>query len=162
MLGRLRMSLEECEDAYLQLSEQIFTPTRQRSNFFGHAKDFLKADGRFDAKALENAIKECVRRKMPEDSLLKDPEDNPSCRVSVLAQFLNCIININTYICLLQMCHCGAAEQHSPSHITIIYESSDERAATQRMQDLGSLPSYVSGYNFLRSNYHRKIWADIS
>ena len=75
------MSVEECEDTYLQLAQQIFTPSRQRSNTFGQAKDFLKANGRFDARTLENVIKECVGKRMPTDSLLKDPEIDPVCRV---------------------------------------------------------------------------------
>lgn len=83
MLGRLHMTLEECEDSYLKLSERIFTPTRHWLNIFGQGKDFLQADGRFDANALETAIKECIRTKMPEDTLLMDQETNPSCRVYV-------------------------------------------------------------------------------
>jgi hypothetical protein len=79
MLGRLRMKLDDCEDAYLQLSEKIFNPKRPRSNFLGHAKDLLQADSRFDAKVLESAIKECISTVEDEDILLKDP--GSSCKV---------------------------------------------------------------------------------
>jgi hypothetical protein len=73
------MKLNDCEDAYLQLSERIFKPKRPRTNFFGQAKDFLKADSRFDAKVLERAIKECISTFENEDILLKDP--GSSCNV---------------------------------------------------------------------------------
>jgi hypothetical protein len=79
MLGRLKMKLEDCEDAFLCLSEQIFTPRRSRTNIFGQAKDFLQVDGRFDAKVLEEAIKECISTVADRDVLLKDPES--SCKV---------------------------------------------------------------------------------
>ncbi|KAH6653065.1 acyl transferase/acyl hydrolase/lysophospholipase [Truncatella angustata] len=83
MLGRLRMSLEDCENAYLQLSERIFAPRRQRFNIFGQTKDFLQADGRFDAVILEEAIKDVLRAYKTEDALLKD-EGGP-CKVFVVA-----------------------------------------------------------------------------
>lgn len=80
MLGRLRMSLDECEDAYLDISERIFTPKRSKVNPF-RGKDFLLADGKFDYKALEKAIKETISQdsKFDESSLLKDPD--PKCKV---------------------------------------------------------------------------------
>ncbi|KAH0562548.1 hypothetical protein GP486_002769 [Trichoglossum hirsutum] len=81
MLGRLRMSLRDCEKAYLQLSERIFNPKRHSLHAFGKAKDFLMANGKFDSQALEDAIKEVVVSiaKMPEGELLQDPE--PECKV---------------------------------------------------------------------------------
>jgi hypothetical protein len=47
MLGRLRMSIDQCEEAYLQLSEEIFTPQRANANVLGKAYDFVNADGKF-------------------------------------------------------------------------------------------------------------------
>jgi hypothetical protein len=73
MLGRLRMRLDDCEDAYLELSKQIFTPKRHRANLFGQSKDFLQADGKFDGAVLAAAIKRCISKVMDEDALLKDP-----------------------------------------------------------------------------------------
>ncbi|KAF2752264.1 FabD/lysophospholipase-like protein [Sporormia fimetaria CBS 119925] len=83
MLGRLRMRLEDCENAYLSLSKSIFTRKRSRMNLFGHAKDFVQADGRFDSAALETAIKEVVRQVGTEDMLLK--EEKGPCKVFVVA-----------------------------------------------------------------------------
>jgi hypothetical protein len=73
MLGRLKMRLEDCENAYLALSERIFARKRSRLNFLGHAKDFLQADGRFDSSALEAATKEIIAQISSQDVLLKDP-----------------------------------------------------------------------------------------
>lgn len=86
MLGRLRLSLDECEAAYLELSKTIFTPRRRTPNLFGQAKDFLQVDGRFDSSTLENAIKNEIRKVFPnstspEDELLRDLEGD--CKVYV-------------------------------------------------------------------------------
>jgi hypothetical protein len=80
MLGRLRMSIEECENAYRRLSERIFNPKRSSLNYAGRAKDFLSANGRFDSTELELAIKEIIQsRNLSEEALLKDPSS--SCHV---------------------------------------------------------------------------------
>jgi len=78
MLGRLRMTLDECEEAYLNLSERIFTPKRSTFNPL-RSKDFLLADGKFDYKELEKAIKDIVVRNhgLEESTLFKDLD--PQC-----------------------------------------------------------------------------------
>jgi len=78
MLGRLRMSLDECEAAYLCLSKRIFNPKRNKFNPL-RSKDFLLADGKFNTQVLEDAIKEIVRTKFEESTLLQDP--NSQCKV---------------------------------------------------------------------------------
>ncbi|KAE8442348.1 hypothetical protein EG329_003419, partial [Mollisiaceae sp. DMI_Dod_QoI] len=85
MLGRLRMSLDECERAYLELSERIFTPKRSFSNYLLRSKDFLRADGKFDHKVLEGAVKSIIARNpgLDESTLLKDSD--PQCKVFVCA-----------------------------------------------------------------------------
>ncbi|KAF8532821.1 phospholipase, patatin family protein [Trichophaea hybrida] len=89
MLGRLRMTVDECETAYLKLSKTIFTPRRQNGNVAGQVKGFLSADGKFDSKILEDAILEEIKAKSPvgtspEDILLKD--ENQNCKVLVAAR----------------------------------------------------------------------------
>jgi predicted metal-dependent RNase len=67
MLGRLRMSIDECIDAYLSLSDRIFQKKRHRVTIKGNIQ------GRFDSEELARAIKEVVTRKgLQEDALLKD------------------------------------------------------------------------------------------
>lgn len=75
------MSLDDCESAYLLLSERIFNPKRHGLNSIGRAKDFLKADGKFDSKALEGAIQDVIseKSKSPHGELLKDSDLR--CRV---------------------------------------------------------------------------------
>ncbi|KIY00391.1 uncharacterized protein Z520_04076 [Fonsecaea multimorphosa CBS 102226] len=66
MLGRLEMTMDECIDAYLSLSDQIFQKNAHRVTTQG------KIQGRFDSNKLEEAIKEVVRtRKLQEYTLLK-------------------------------------------------------------------------------------------
>ena len=72
MLGRLRMSLKECEAAYIQLSKEIFTPVRDLADP-RRVYDFFKANGKFDEKPLESCIKEAVKRNgLDEDALLEE------------------------------------------------------------------------------------------
>jgi hypothetical protein len=75
------MSLDECENAYLHLSKQIFTPRRHKSNFWGQGKDFILADGKFDGEVLATAIKQVISEVADEDILLKDPSS--PCKVYV-------------------------------------------------------------------------------
>jgi len=75
MLGRLKMSIDECIDAYLQLSDRIFHKKRHRVTVKG------KIQGRFDSDELERAVKEVIKGQgLQEDALLKDTPD-ASCKV---------------------------------------------------------------------------------
>jgi hypothetical protein len=76
MLGRLKMSIDECEDAYISLSERVFQRTHYLPVTLGG-----RLQGRFDSRALEMAIKETLReRGLPEEALLKD-DPNSNCKV---------------------------------------------------------------------------------
>lgn len=81
MLGRLRMSLNECEKKYLQMSARIFTPARGKGNVVGRGYDFLQADGKFKSEPLEEAIQKIlIDLGLPADTLLMDG-DPESCKV---------------------------------------------------------------------------------
>ncbi len=74
MLGRLRMTVDECIAAYTSLSDKVFEKKSHRVNIRG------KLQGRFDAGELERAIKQILRaRGISEDALLKDID--LSCKV---------------------------------------------------------------------------------
>ena len=85
MLGRLRMSVRDCEAAYLRLSERIFESKRSKVDLLSRSKDFLLANGRFDSQKFEDVIKEMMKEKAMIDSsvLLQDPDCK--CRVFVSA-----------------------------------------------------------------------------
>lgn len=75
MLGRLKMSVADCIDAYVSLSGRIFRKKRHRFSLKGNIK------GRFDSKELEQVVKEIVKGQgLQEDALLKD-ETNNACKV---------------------------------------------------------------------------------
>ena len=77
MLGRLRMTVDECIAAYTMLSDKVFEKKSHRVTIKG------KLQGRFDAKELERVIKQIVTEQgLSEDALLQDL-DSP-CKVSVL------------------------------------------------------------------------------
>ena len=85
MLGRLRMTVDECIDEYLKLSPRIFTHVRHRvrwPNPIHLAKAEVEIQGRFDHDALEQGIKDLlVRRGLKKDELLKESSDSASCKV---------------------------------------------------------------------------------
>jgi hypothetical protein len=77
MLGRLKMTIHECIDSYVLLSDRIFQKQRHRVTVKG------KIQGRFDSDELERAIKEVITEQgYPEDALLKDAHD-AVCKVWV-------------------------------------------------------------------------------
>lgn len=83
MLGCLKMSLEDCESAYIDLSKEIFTPRKSNYRLIGRGVDFVNAAGKFDAEVLENAIKKIIERHSDSTSseveLLSNAE--PECKV---------------------------------------------------------------------------------
>jgi len=75
MLGRLQMTIDECIDAYIVLSDRVFQKRRHRVTIKGNVQ------GRFDSDELERAIKEIVvRQGLAENALLKD-SSNAKCKV---------------------------------------------------------------------------------
>ena len=77
MLGRLKMSIEQCIDAYTSLSDKVFEKQRHRVTVKG------KVQGRFDTVALERAVKQMlVKQGLGENALLKDSSDE-ACKVCV-------------------------------------------------------------------------------
>jgi hypothetical protein len=78
MLGRLKMTIEDCIEAYMSLANEVFEQQRHRVTIRGDIQ------GRFDTAALERAVKRIVvRQGLAEDTLLKDHPD-ADCKVYVL------------------------------------------------------------------------------
>lgn len=75
MLGRLEMTVDECIDAYVALSDQIFEKKQHRINIKGGLQ------GRYDSAALESAIKKILAdQNVGEDALLKNTNEK-ACKV---------------------------------------------------------------------------------
>ena len=75
MLGRLRMSIQECINAYIRLADQVFTKKHHSVNWKGNIQ------GRLDHEVLETVIKEVILSTgHEEDVLLKDNSMEP-CKV---------------------------------------------------------------------------------
>jgi hypothetical protein len=75
MLGRLKMSVSECIDAYLALSDRVFRKTKSRITFKG------RIQGRFDSGELARSVKKVVTKQgLQEDALLKE-ESSDACKV---------------------------------------------------------------------------------
>ncbi|KAH7008703.1 hypothetical protein EDB80DRAFT_751332 [Ilyonectria destructans] len=79
MLGRLRVTIDECITAYTSLSDKVFEKKSHRVKINGQFQ------GRFDTAALEQAVKQIlVDNGHGEDALLQDPP-NTACKVFVCA-----------------------------------------------------------------------------
>jgi patatin-like phospholipase/acyl hydrolase len=82
MVGRLRMPIAECEDAFAEFSNAIFTPRRHSYDPL-RALDFVNANGKFDVQPLERLVKsKVVSKNLTEDALLQDNAQD-SCKVYV-------------------------------------------------------------------------------
>ncbi|CZR43873.1 uncharacterized protein FPRO_13681 [Fusarium proliferatum ET1] len=79
MLGRLRMTVDECIAAYSSLSNKVFEKKSHRVKINGQLQ------GRFDSAALEQAVKQTLADSgHSKDALLKDCSDD-ACKVLVCA-----------------------------------------------------------------------------
>ncbi len=77
MLGRMKMSVQECIDAYVSLAGTVFEKKSHRVTITG------KVQARFDTAALERSVKEIlVKYGYDEDILLQEPLD-AACEVYV-------------------------------------------------------------------------------
>lgn len=67
MLGRLKMSVEECIDEYRKLSPKIFVKKHHRVDGHGRTR------GRYDSAAFEQGIKEMLEKLgLHQDTLLEE------------------------------------------------------------------------------------------
>lgn len=75
MLGRLRMDIDQCIEAYIALSDRVFKKKRHFAvGLTGQTHE------RFDSDELATSIKDVlVQQGFGEDSLLKEP--NAFCKV---------------------------------------------------------------------------------
>lgn len=75
MLGRLRMSVRECIDTYLEISPKIFTKIHHIGvNWKG------KTQGRFDHLALESAVKNMLKQQGENEDEIFAENGSTSCR----------------------------------------------------------------------------------
>lgn len=87
MLGRLRMSITQCREAYEKLASEAFLPVNYSLRPLRKITDKYQAKPEFDVRALENAIRKVIAtHETPgasvDDSLLKDMPSS-SCKIFV-------------------------------------------------------------------------------
>lgn len=79
MLGRLRMSAEECIEAYVKLSSRVFKKQHTSSITISS-----KVEARYHSEELRKAIEDLVETKgLERAALLKDTSPH-ACKVSVV------------------------------------------------------------------------------
>ena len=75
MLGRLRMSVQDCINAYIRLADKVFRKTHRPINWKGNIQ------GRFDHEVLETVIKEVIVASGHEEDVLLKDDSVKSCKV---------------------------------------------------------------------------------
>ncbi|KAH9207828.1 acyl transferase/acyl hydrolase/lysophospholipase, partial [Leptodontidium sp. 2 PMI_412] len=94
MLGRLRMSVKDCIDAYTTLMDNIFVKQRHRVKIGKDKKltepnTWVDVQGKFDDEVLEEAVRTILKKfGYKEDELLKDASPS-GCKVFVCATSAN-------------------------------------------------------------------------
>jgi len=74
MLSRLRISIDECEDAYAKFSKDIL----KSPNAIAKADNLVNTNGRFSTQILENIIKELMNMiGRPQSELFNNKRDDP-------------------------------------------------------------------------------------
>ncbi|KAH6902475.1 acyl transferase/acyl hydrolase/lysophospholipase [Coprinopsis sp. MPI-PUGE-AT-0042] len=96
MLGRLRMSIEECEAAYDSISRRVFG-TKAGWVIRDESSAFVAGSYMYEAGPLEEAIKEIVQ------AHLGDPnapirEAEPACKVLVMSALASAVEDANTAV----------------------------------------------------------------
>lgn len=146
------MSLAQCQAAYLKLSERIFNPKRHQINVLGRSADFLQANGKFNSKELEKAIKEVVieyaKSEKPLEELLQDSD--PRCKVSVSLTTLESRVR-HDYLTgfTLQVRGIYSRRKLQVGSITLIRQRLTPYTL-RRMHNMGSLSCYICCSHFLR------------
>lgn len=78
MLGRLRMTVDQCIEAYQRLASKIF-----KAGALSQIDSIANCGARYSGSALEGAIKEVVEQYTGDvDAPMRDPLENP-CKVWV-------------------------------------------------------------------------------
>jgi len=78
MLGRLEMDIDTCINSYLELASSIFQ--KKSTSIVGRLREVYSARGRFDSRALEEAVKKIViSRGLSADATLSFGEE-PKCK----------------------------------------------------------------------------------
>lgn len=94
MLGRLELSIDECINAYTDLSEDVFHEKRRLP--LGIKGDLKE---RYDSEALKLAVKKILKeRDLDEDTLLKNPGGT---KVSVHGPLSSDITDLFLKLCML-------------------------------------------------------------
>jgi hypothetical protein len=87
MLGRLRMSIDQCIDAYNGLASKIFS-----AGLLNKIKNGADTGARFSAEVLEQAIKDVIKKYSgSEDTPMRDPVDG--CKVYVVTLVVHSFVN---------------------------------------------------------------------
>ncbi|KAF5368755.1 hypothetical protein D9757_010417 [Collybiopsis confluens] len=96
MLGRLHMSIEECETEYDIISEKVFGKKGLIIN--DEDKAFLTGSSLYEAKYLEDEFKRLVQRKLGDADAPLFESDDPGCKVFVMSALASTVEDGNTAV----------------------------------------------------------------
>lgn len=99
MLGRLRMSVDQCIKAYVTMSKHIFEPVHSKANLPGRAIAKFQAEGKFNSQALEDQVRQIlVQHGFKADEMLNDQHpDAPKVFVTAVQAINTDSVVLRTY-----------------------------------------------------------------
>ena len=81
MLGRLRMTIDECLELYAEIGKSVFG---KRPSIVGKVAKGLISSSFYDIKTFQKQIKDVIKmRGLKKEEAFCETKENPSCRVSV-------------------------------------------------------------------------------
>ncbi|KAG7094147.1 hypothetical protein E1B28_007759 [Marasmius oreades] len=98
MLGRLHMTVEECEAAYNEITKRVF---EHKSGYIirHEGTAFISGSYLYEAKPLEDAIREYVAKKLGDpEAQLTETSGDPECKVLVMAALASKVEDGNTAV----------------------------------------------------------------
>jgi hypothetical protein len=130
MLGRLRMPVEKCIEAYQKLSRKIFSPVHSEVNVVGRAVQKFKADGKYESEPLERIVRDMCRESgIDELALLKDTSENAT-KVFVCA-----VQAVNADAVVIRSYRSGSEEYDELYDIAKIWEAARATSAASTFFD---------------------------
>jgi hypothetical protein len=147
MLGRLRMSVEDCITAYIRLSSRVF----QKKHAFP-VKISGKIKARYSSEELRRAIEDVVEANhLDKDTLLKDTSPQ-ACKVFVAVRSAMYADSVSDSAQVRvrdeQWCL-------PPFPLTELSTDPRDGRSVPQCQDMGSRTSYFRRFYFLRTNCGR-------
>jgi hypothetical protein len=145
MLGRMRLTVDECIAAYNELAPKVFTKVHRRINLRNG-----ETQGRFDHGALEREIKALLRISwMDPEALLQEPEEEEGSPCKVFVARLTSRISVFLTDITVQIRVRNKPANRPTGCLLFVPQSSAQQRPTFQGEDLGGGASHLCRHDLL-------------